>query len=88
LANHKSAIKRARQNEMRRMRGRTVKTRCKSLVKDVRQAVEKAEGEKLPEVLQAAQSAIDKAAKRGVLHRRTAARKISRLAKLAQSPQS
>jgi small subunit ribosomal protein S20 len=88
LANHKSAIKRARQNELRRLRNRTVKTRCKSLVKDVRQTVEKAESEKLPELFLAAQSAIDKAAKRGVLHHRAAARKISRLAKLAQSRQS
>lgn len=88
MANHKSAIKRARQNDTRRMRNRTVKTRCKSIVKDVRQAVEKAEVDKLPEALQAAQSEIDKASKKGVLHPRTAARKISRLAKLTQPRQS
>ena len=88
MANHKSAIKRARQNDTRRMRNRTVKTRCKSIVKDVRQAVEKAEVDKLPEALLAAQSEIDKASKKGVLHPRTAARKISRLAKLTQSRQS
>lgn len=35
-----------------------------------------------------AQSNIDKAAKKGVLHKRTAARKVSRLAKLANSVQS
>lgn len=38
--------------------------------------------------LKAAQSVIDKAAKKGVLHKRTAARKISRLAKLANAVSS
>jgi small subunit ribosomal protein S20 len=36
----------------------------------------------------AAQAAIDKAAKKGVLHKRTAGRKVARLAKLAQKVQS
>ena len=85
MANHKSAIKRARQNEIRRHRNRSVKTRVKTVVKDVRQAVAENTGEALDTQFIAAQSAIDKAAKKGVLHKRTAGRKVARLAKLTQT---
>lgn len=80
MANHKSALKRAGQNERKRLRNRAVQTRVKNVVKAVRLAV----AEETPNAVQQlnrAQSAIDKAAKKGVLHRKTAARKISRLAK-------
>ena len=40
LANHKSAIKRARQNEIRRQRNRAVKTRVKGIIKDVTAAAQ------------------------------------------------
>ena len=83
MANHKSALKRARQNELRRMRNKTVKTRVKNVVKGVRGAVD-AEGDAATG-LNAAQSVIDKAAKKGVIHKRTAARKISRLSRLVNS---
>jgi small subunit ribosomal protein S20 len=86
LANHKSAIKRARQNEIRRLRNKAVKTRIKSIVKDVRSSAGEASGEETKAKLNAAQSVIDKASKKGVIHKRTAARKISRLTKLANSP--
>jgi small subunit ribosomal protein S20 len=82
LANHKSAIKRARQNEIRRLRNKGVKTRVKRVVKETRTAATadaKADAQKS---LDAAKSVIDKAAKKGVIHKRTAARKISRLSKL------
>ena len=85
MANHKSAIKRARQNEIRRMRNKAVKTRIKSIVKDVRSSAGEASGEEKKVKLNAAQSVIDKASKKGVIHKRTAARKISRLTKLANS---
>ena len=85
MANHKSAIKRARQNEIRRMRNKAVKTRIKSIVKDVRSSAVEASGEETKVKLNAAQSVIDKASKKGVIHKRTAARKISRLTKLANS---
>lgn len=80
MANHKSALKRAGQNERRRLRNKAVQTRVKHVVKDVRLAV--AEGaENAGDQFNTAQSAIDKAAKKGVLHKKTASRKISRLAK-------
>lgn len=81
MANHKSALKRARQNEIRRLRNKAVKTRIKNVVKDVRAATAgQSENDPAAE-LRNAQSAIDKAAKKNVIHPRTAARKISRLAK-------
>ena len=85
MANHKSAEKRARQNLKRRIRNKSVRTRVKHLTK----VVESAAGNKSKEAavveLKTAQSGIAKAAKKGVIHRRTAARKISRLSKLVNS---
>ncbi len=84
MANHKSALKRAGQNERRRLRNRAVQTRVKNVVKDVRQAAA-GDAEKAVERLSTAKSVIDKAVKKGVLHQKTASRKISRLAKRVNS---
>jgi len=81
LANHASAIKRNLQSQKRRLRNRIVKTRVKSVVKNVRADRQAGEAVSRTEDLRIAQSVIDKAAKKGVLHKRTAARKISRLAR-------
>ena len=85
MANHKSAIKRAHQNEIKRLRNKAIKTRIKSVVKDVRSSAGNKSGGEMKFKLNAAQSIIDKASKKGVIHKRTAARKISRLTKLANS---
>ena len=85
MANHKSALKRARQNEIRRLRNKTSKTRVKNLVKEVRAAAGEASAEEAAAKLNLAKSSIAKAAKKGAIHKRTAARKISRLDKLVQS---
>lgn len=85
MANHKSALKRARQNEIRRMRNKAVKTRVKNVVKEVREAAAGTPDEPIDAKLNAAKSAIDKAAKKGVIHKKTASRKISRLSKLAKT---
>ena len=85
MANHKSAVKRARQNEIRRLRNKATKTRVKSIVKDVRSSAGEGSAEETKTKLNTAQSVIDKASKKGVIHKRTAARKISRLTKLANS---
>jgi len=87
LANHKSALKRAGQNEIRRVRNRSVKSRVKTVVKEVRQAVSENAGDAVGTNLKVAQATIDKAVKKGVLHKRTGARKIARLAKLTQKAQ-
>ena len=80
MANHKSALKRAGQSERRRQRNKAVQTRVKNVVKDVRLAAAE-NAENAVQRLDAAKSAIDKAAKKGILHKKTAARKISRLTK-------
>jgi len=85
LANHKSALKRARQNAEKHIRNRSVKTKLKNVVKDVRLAVSENQGEAVPAKLNDAKSVIDKAAKKGVIPKRTAARKISRLSRLANT---
>jgi len=81
LANHKSALKRARQNEGRRLRNRGYKTRVKNAVKNVRTAIAENTPEKAQEDLKAAVSDIQKTVSRGVIHRKTASRKISRLSR-------
>lgn len=85
MANHKSALKRARQNSQRRLRNKSLKTRVKSVVKDVRLAVSENSKETALDQLNQAKSTIDKAVKKGVIHKKTAARKISRLSKLANT---
>ena len=87
MANHKSALKRAGQNERRRLRNKSVQTRVKNVVKDLRLAVAQDEQDAV-EQLNAAKSAIDKAAKKGVLHKKTASRKISRLNRQVNAKQA
>ena len=82
LANHKSALKRAGQSEIKRLRNKAVKTRIKNVVANVRQAVDQKSAESALTSLNKAKSTIDKGAKKGVIHKKTAARKISRLSKL------
>ncbi len=81
MANHKSAIKRIRQNRKRRMRNKMRKTRVKNCIKAVRAALEERSVEKAVEALRTAQKVIDKTAAKGTLHWRNAARKISRLSR-------
>ena len=82
MPHHKSAEKRIRQDKKRRARNRAVKSEVKLVVKKVTAVTDSEEGLKvLPEV----NSVIDKAAKKGVLHWRTASRKKSRLAKRVNS---
>lgn len=85
MANHKSALKRARQNETRRLRNKDVKTRVKSVVKEVRLAAQDSDTDVAKDRLNVAKSIIAKAAKKGVLHPNTASRKISRLSKLVNT---
>ncbi len=79
MANTKSAIKAARQAEKRRAANRSVRTRVKTASKAVVTAL--GSGGAVEASLQTAQSVIDRAAKRGVLHHRAAARRKSRLMK-------
>jgi small subunit ribosomal protein S20 len=85
VANHKSALKRAKQNTIRRLRNKTVRTRVKNVVKEVRLAVGEQTGDQAVSNLNQAKSVIDTAAKKGIIHPKTAARKISRLSKLVNT---
>jgi small subunit ribosomal protein S20 len=80
LANHKSAIKRAKQNEIRRIRNKSYKTRVKSAVREVRTAVASGSVDQARHGFAQAVSIIQKTASKGVIHKDKAARKISRLA--------
>lgn len=85
MANHKSAVKRARQSETRRLRNKSVRTRVKNVTSDLRSAAGDGSKESVLEKLKDAASTLDVAAKKGVVHRNTAARRISRLSKLVNS---
>jgi small subunit ribosomal protein S20 len=74
-----SAIKRARQNEKRRFRNLNIRTTVKSSVKRVRVAVAKKDLDEAREALSKAIPLIQKADSKGVFHKNTSARKISRL---------
>ena len=80
MANHKSAAKRAKQNEVRRIRNKSTRSSMNTAVKKVRAATE-AGADNTADLLNSAKSLIAKAAKKGVIHQNTAARKISRLTK-------
>ena len=84
MANHKSAIKRNRQNEKRADRNRGLRTQVKSHVKKVLTAVEAKNEEEAQKSLREAETVIAKVASKGVLHSRSASRKISGLAKKVQ----
>lgn len=81
MANHASALKRARQIEKRSMRNKAYRTRVRSVVKQVRQAIAAGDADAAQTALSQAVPIIDKAAGKGIYHRKNAARKISRLSR-------
>lgn len=85
MANHPSALKRARQSEKRRLRNRSVSSAIKTAVKKVTAAVAVNELEQVKTTLKEATAALDKAASKGVIPKRRASRKISRLTKKANA---
>lgn len=89
MANIKSAIKRVKIAERNRLRNKAYKSSVKTLTKKYLAAVESYAANPSPELKQEVQqrlsdafSKIDKAVKKGVLHRNNGARKKSRLAKV------
>ena len=79
LATHLSAVKRARQNEKRRLRNQHVKSGVKSAVKKVRTAVEEKDVDGAQAALSKAIPIIQTAHSKGIFHKNTSSRKISRL---------
>jgi small subunit ribosomal protein S20 len=80
VANTRSARKRIKQNEKRRLRNRALRSQVRSAVKDARD-VEAGKGAEARDAIREAIRTIDKAVSRGILHRNTAARKKSALAR-------
>lgn len=79
MANHVSALKRAKQSEVRRVRNKGYRTKVRNAVKAVRLAVESKDLEQANVALRNAISVIDKVSGKGVVHYRTASRYIARL---------
>jgi small subunit ribosomal protein S20 len=80
VAHSKSALKRLRQNERHRERNKAIRSATRTAVKQARVAADAGESNAADEV-RAAASALDKAAKRHVVHRNAVARHKSRLAR-------
>ncbi|HXF50830.1 MAG TPA: 30S ribosomal protein S20, partial [Dehalococcoidia bacterium] len=78
LAHSRSALKRWRQNLRRRARNKAVRSATRTFVKKAIAAIEQA-APNVMEALREAQSALDRAAKKGVIHPNAAARRKSRL---------
>ena len=81
MANIKSAIKRIRSNRRKQVRNQTVRTQARSAVREARAAIGSENPEQTAKATQAAYSALDRAAQKGVIHKRNAARRKSRLMK-------
>jgi small subunit ribosomal protein S20 len=79
VATHASAMKRARQSEERRQRNVSVKSELKTYTKKVLQFVAAKNPEEARNALACAIPAYQKASVKKVIHKRTAARKISQL---------
>ena len=81
MANIKSAKKRILVNQTKADRNKAIKSGVKTAIKKVSAAIETGDKAAANEALLAATAAIDKAASKGVYHKNTASRKVSRLAK-------
>jgi small subunit ribosomal protein S20 len=81
LANHKSAIKRIRTSERRRVRNRVFISRARTDVKKARTEIENNDLPASREAVLSALRTLDKAANKGIIHKNNAARRKSRLVK-------
>ena len=81
MANHYSALKRARQTETRTARNRGNRSRMRSALRDLREALTSGNKESATQAYSSAVSVLDKSVKKGTLHKNTASRYKSRLGK-------
>jgi small subunit ribosomal protein S20 len=81
LGKSKSAAKRHRQSLKRRIRNRHIRSTVKSAVKEVRAVLSEGDAAGTGEALSKAVSTIARAGSKGVLHKKTVARKVARLSK-------
>jgi small subunit ribosomal protein S20 len=80
MANHKSALKRIKQNVKRNELNLARKSRVKTFVKSVYDAISAGNKEAAASALRVAESELMSAVTKGVMHKNTASRKVSRLA--------
>jgi small subunit ribosomal protein S20 len=80
MANHPSALKRMRQNEKKRLRNHSYKSKVKTAIKKYLQAVADKSADTTT-LLNSAASLLQKGVSKGIYHRNTASRTISRLYK-------
>jgi len=85
LANHKSSLKRIKQNEKKYARNKHVRSTLKTFIKRVREAVAGKDSSTAREALAVAIPVIDGAASKGIIHSSNASRNISRLSRLVNT---
>jgi small subunit ribosomal protein S20 len=85
LANHKSALKRLKQNEKKKERNKHVRSTLRTFIKRVREAVAEKNVTVAKEALTAAIPVIDSAASKGVIHCSNASRNVARLTRLVNT---
>lgn len=81
MANIKSAIKRNKQNEKRRIRNRIVRGKTRTFIKEARLELQNANVESAEKAVLNVVSSLDKAVAKGVIHKNNAARRKSRMMK-------
>ncbi len=81
MANHKSAEKRNRQAQVRRQRNRAIRSRMKTAIRNLNEAIESGNADEVKSALATAVPVIAKTASKGTIHKKNASRKISRLTK-------
>jgi small subunit ribosomal protein S20 len=79
MANHISALKRARQTEKRSARNRVNRSRLRTALRHFREALKAGNAEQAEQAFRQTASALDKAIQKGILHENTASRYKSRL---------
>jgi len=79
VANHASALKRARQDEKKRLQNRAQKSAMRTQIKKVLAAVEAGDKEVAAVELRKATSLLDRAGRKNQIHARQASRRVSRL---------
>ncbi len=80
MANIKSAKKRIKVIETKTLRNKMIKSKVKTIIKKLEAAIASGDKETAKELLKAATSEMSKACSKGVYHKNTVSRKVSRMA--------
>lgn len=80
-----SAIKRTRQAQKRNLRNASIRSKIKTVSKRIEEAITEKNQENVKKFLKEIVRAVNSAVSKGVMHKNTASRKISRLSKLANT---